>query len=622
MSHSHKEKTAVLVLSALGVVFGDIGTSPLYAIKVCFLGHGAIQPSPENVLGLVSLIFWSLMMVVSVKYALFILQADDGGEGGVFAMLALLHKKMGPEMGRGLILAGLFGSALLYGDGLITPVISVLSALEGLEVATTRAHPVIVPLTCSILFGLFWAQSYGTGRIGKFFGPVMIVWFGAIGWFGLAAIRQKPGVLAAVSPVHAARFFLNNGIHGFFVLGVVVLCVTGCEALYADMGHFGKRPIRISWYFVALPALLCNYFGQGALILLKPLSAADSFFALVPHSLLYPMVLLATMATIIASQAIISGVFSLTRQAVQLGFLPRMRVLHTSAMAEGQVYLPDVNVIMMLAAIALTIHFKASDNLADAYGIAVTGTMLITSVIFYFISRRIWGWSMMRALPLCILFWAMDLTYFTSCLQKFTTGGWLPMGSALLIVIAMVSWWDGWKRLAVRVMTMTVAREKFMEKVKSGNLIRLPGTAVFLSTFHKEVPPMLLHYVTQTRALHEKLVILSILTTDVPEVDGSSRVEIVDLGHGVYRVIGNYGFMEAPDVPQVMALAKGKGLDIDLDEVAYFVGRISLVPDNKKDMPKWRRFLFTFMLRNSLSGSTYLNIPPGKVMEIGIQMKY
>ncbi len=622
MSHQLREKTAVLVLAALGVVFGDIGTSPLYSIKVCFIGRTAIEASPQNVLGLISLIFWSLIMVVSVKYALFILQADDGGEGGVFAMLALLHKKMGPDMGRGLILAGLFGSALLYGDGLITPVISVLSALEGLEVATTWARPVIVPLTCMILFGLFWAQSYGTGRIGKFFGPVMILWFGAIGLLGFEAIWQRPDILAAASPAYAFRFFTNNGIHGFFILGTVVLCVTGCEALYADMGHFGGKAIRLSWYFLAMPALLLNYFGQGAFILLHPQSAGDAFFALVPHSLLYPMVILATMATIIASQAIISGVFSLTRQAVQLGFMPRMRVLHTSAMAEGQVYLPDVNIMMMLAAIALTIYFKASDNLADAYGIAVTGTMLITSVIFYFISRKIWGWSILRALPLCLLFWIMDLTYFGACLQKFMTGGWLPLGSALLIVIAMIAWWDGWKRLAVKVMTITVPREKFMERVAGGNLIRLPGTAVFLSTFHKEVPPMLLHYVTQTRALHERLVILSVLTTNAPEVEKSSRVEIVDLGHGVFRLIAHYGFMEVPDVPEIMAQAKSKGLDIDLDEVAYFVGRISLVPDNKKTMPKWYRFLFTFMLRNSLSGSTYLNIPPAKVMEIGIQMKY
>ena len=621
MSHV-KEKAGVLVVAALGVVFGDIGTSPLYTLKVCFLGQTSVTPSPENVLGLVSLIFWSLMLVVSIKYALFILQAEDSGEGGVFAMLALLHKKRGARLGRGLILAGLFGSALLYGDGLITPVISVLSALEGLEVATARAKPLVVPLTCCILFLLFWAQSQGTGKIGKLFGPVMILWFAVIAALGAAAIWRRPDILAAVNPAYGVRFFLNNGLHGFFLLGAVVLCVTGCEALYADMGHFGAKAIRISWYLVALPALLLNYFGQGAVILHDPANAGESFFSLVPHALLLPMVVLATVATIIASQAIISGVFSLTRQAIQLGFLPRMRVLHTSGMAEGQVYLPDVNFLMLVAAIAITLHFKASDNLADAYGIAVTGTMLITSVVFYYICRWIWGWSVIRALPLCLSFMIMDLTYFSACLQKFTTGGWFPLGSALLIMVIMVAWWDGWKRLAIMVMTSTIPKEKFMEKVAKGNLVRLPGVGVFLSAFQREVPPMLLHYVNQTRALYEKLVILSVLTTDAPEVAESERIEIENLGYGVCKVSARYGFMESPDIPQIMSLAKAKGLDINLSEVTYYLGRISLVRDRKRTMPRWRRFLFTFMFRNALGGSSYLNIPPSKVMEIGVQMPY
>ena len=621
MGHA-KEKAGVLVAAALGVVFGDIGTSPLYTLKVCFIGQSSIAPSPQNVLGLVSLIFWSLMLVVSFKYALFILKAEDGGEGGVFAMLALLHKKRGASLGRGLILAGLFGSALLYGDGLITPVISVLSALEGLETATTSTKPLVVPLTCGILFLLFWAQSQGTGKIGKLFGPVMILWFAVIATLGVASISRRPEILAAVNPAHGVRFFLNNGIHGFFLLGAVVLCVTGCEALYADMGHFGARAIRISWYLVALPALVLNYFGQGAVILHDPAKAEAPFFSLVPHALLYPMVVLATIATIIASQAIISGVFSLTRQAIQLGFLPRMRVVHTSGMAEGQVYLPDVNFLMMVAAIALTLHFKASDNLADAYGIAVTGTMLITSVVFYFICRWVWGWSAIRALPLCLVFLIMDVTYFSSCLQKFTTGGWFPLSSALLVMVIMVAWWDGWKRLAIMVMTSTVPKEQFMEMVAAQSLIRLPGVGVFLSTFHREVPPMLLHYVKQTRAMYETLVILSVLTIDAPEVADPERIEIEKLGHGVFRISARYGFMESPDIPQIMSLAKAKGLDINLNEVTYYVGRISLVRGSKRTMPRWRRFLFTFMFRNSLSGSAYLNIPPSKVMEIGIQMQY
>ena len=541
MGHKLKEKTHILVIGALGVVFGDIGTSPLYAVKVCFTGQSALAPTPPNVLGLISLIFWSLTLVVSIKYALFIMRADDQGEGGIFAMLALLHKKMGRSLGRGLVLGGLFGAALLYGDGLITPVISVLSALEGLEVATTKAKPLVVPLTCVVLILLFWAQRHGTGRIGKFFGPVMILWFGVLAWLGVSAIATRPEILAAVNPLHALQFFLRNGLHGFFILGAVVLCITGCEALYLDMGHFGARSIRISWYGLALPALLLNYFGQGALVLNDPRTATDAFYHLVPQALLYPMVALATAATIIASQAIISGVFSLTRQAMQLGFIPGMRIQHTSSMAEGQVYAPDVNVLMMLAAILLTLYFKASENLAAAYGIAVTGDMFITSVVFFFITRQIWGWSLVKALPLCLLFWGVDLTFFSACLGKFLTGGWFPLAIAVVILSFMVTWWDGWKTLALKVMTMTITRDKFIEKVAAEKPLRLPGTGVFLSTFHKEVPPMLLRYLTQTSALPENLVILSVLTADVPEVEEHKRVETHGLGHGVYRVTGIWG---------------------------------------------------------------------------------
>lgn len=622
MGHKLTEKTHILVIGALGVVFGDIGTSPLYTVKVCFTGQYSLAPSPQNVLGLVSLIFWSLVLVVSIKYALFIMRADDEGEGGVFAMLALLHKNEGHSLGRGLVLAGLFGSALLYGDGLITPVISVLSALEGLEIATPHAKPLVLPLTCVVLFLLFRAQRHGTGRIGKIFGPVMILWFAVIAWLGLMAIATRPEILAAVNPLYALQFFLRNGLHGFFILGAVVLCITGCEALYLDMGHFGAKPIRISWYGIALPALLLNYFGQGALVLNDPRTAAVAFYHLVPHALLYPMVALATAATIIASQAIISGVFSLTRQAMQLGFLPGMRVLHTSKMAEGQVYAPDVNVLMMVAAILLALYFKASENLAAAYGIAVTGDMFITSVVFFFITRQIWGWSLVKALPLCLLFWGVDLTFFSACLGKFITGGWFPLAIAVVILSIMVTWWDGWKTLALKVMTMTITKDKFIEKVAAEKPLRLPGTGVFLSTFHKEVPPMLLRYLIQTSALPENLVILSVLTANVPEVEENKRVEIHALGHGVYRVTAHSGFMETPDVPEILAKARRQGVNIDLDNVTYYLGRINLVPARKKNMTRWQRFLFTFMLRNAVSRSTYLNIPPAKVLEIGVQMEF
>ncbi len=617
-----KGKASTLVIAALGVVFGDIGTSPLYTLKVCFMGQSSITPTPQNVLGLVSLIFWSLVLVVSVKYALFILKVDDDGEGGDFAMLAILHKKMGSTLSRGLIIAVLFSSALLYGDGLITPVISVLSALEGLEIATTSAKPFVLPLTCCILFVIFWAQSHGTGRIGKYFGPVMILWFLVIAWLGVSPIWNRPDILASMHPVYAVKFFLDNGLRGFFLLGAVVLCITGVEALFVDMGHFGTKAIRISWYFVAFPALVLNYFGQGALILDDPRNVENAFYGLVPQAFLYPMVALATIATIIASQAIISGVFSLTRQAIQLGFMPRMRIVHTSEMAEGQVYLPGVNRLMMVAAISLALYFKASDNLADAYGIAVTGAMLITSTVFYFVCRKIWRWNLIKALPLCFLFWIMDLSYFISCLQKFTTGGWLPIASAILIMTVMLIWWDGWKKLGIKVMTMTVPKEKFMTMIRSENLIRIPGTGVFLSNFQREVPPMLLHYVTQTKTLPEKLVLLSVLTTDAPEMEESQRLDITNMGYGAYRVTARYGFMESPDIPQIMSQLKREVPNIDLDEVTYYVGRLSLMLDSRGTTSKWRRSIFIYMLRNSLDGAAYLHIPPSRVMEIGVQVQY
>ena len=621
MGHKLKEKTSILVIGALGVVFGDIGTSPLYTIKICFVGPHALSPSPDNILGVLSMIFWSLNLVVSIKYALFIMRADDGGQGGIFAMLALLHKKLGSNLGRGLVLGGLFGSALLYGDGLITPVISVLSALEGLEVATSKAQPFVIPITCMILVLLFSAQSHGTGVIGKLFGPVMIAWFMVIAGLGIAAILRNPEILAAANPYYAVKLFTRNYWLGFSLIGIVVLCVTGCEALYADMGHFGAKSIRISWYTIALPALLCNYFGQGALILHDPQTATDSFYHLVPRAMLYPMVILATAATIIASQAIISGVFSLTRQAIQLGFFPRLRVIHTSGMAEGQVYIPDVNRMMMVAAIVLALYFKTSNNLADAYGIAVTTDMFITSVVFFFITRRIWNWSLARSLPLCLCFWMMDLTYFSSCLGKFTTGGWFPLAMAFTIMFIMVTWWDGWKMLAIKVLSTTVSTDRFLEKVATEQPLRPAGTGVFLSTFHKEVPPMLFKYLSQTSALPEKLVILSLLTADVPAVEESGRLEIMELGHGVYRLTANVGFMETPDVPQLLALARNWGVPIDLNNITYYLGRITLVPTNKKTMSRFRRFLFTFMHRNAINPSIYLGIPSSKVLEIGIQME-
>lgn len=622
MIHKNRGKLGILIMGSLGVVFGDLGTSPLYAMRVCFTGSHAVAPSADNVLGIASLLFWTLALVVSIKYCMFILRADDNGEGGIFAMMALLHGKMGAKLSWNLILVMCFASALLYGDGLITPVISVISALEGLDVATTRAKPFILPATCLVLFFLFMLQSHGSGRIGKFFGPIICLWFVVIGALGINAILARPEVLAAVNPVFAVRFFAVNGWHGFFVLGAVVLCITGCEALYLDMGHFGSKAIRISWYFLALPALLCNYFGQAALVLADPGQIHDPFYGLVPRSLLYPMVVLATVATIIASQAIISGVFSMTRQAMQLGYIPRMRIIHTSEMAEGQIYLPTINFMMLIAAIALALSFRQSENLADAYGMAVTGDMFITSTIFFIISRKIWGWPLWKALPLALIFWVIDGSFLATCLFKFLTGGWIPVATALFVMLVMITWRDGWDTLAEKIYSMQMRIDSFIKLIASGNCLRLPGTAVFLSTFQTEVPPMLQYHLNHIGALHERVLILSILTSDVPEVPDGEKLDIRNLGQGVYRITAHAGFMEIPDVPAMLALVKGKIPDIDPSSTVYYLGKMSLVPAKTRVMDPVRRLLFSFMQRNALSPVVYYGIPPDRVLELGVQLEF
>jgi len=622
MGSKHRDKLGILVIGSLGVVFGDLGTSPLYTLRVCFSSFFAIAPTPENVVGLASLIFWALTLVVSTKYAIFILRADDEGEGGIFAMLALLHKNMGAKLSRNIILVMCFGSALLYGDGLITPVISVLSALEGLEVATSQAKPFVLPITCLVLVSLFLLQSRGTGRIGKYFGPIICIWFVSIAALGINAILAKPEILSAINPRYAISFFVSNGWRGYLILGAVVLCITGCEALYLDMGHFGSKAIRISWYGLALPALLCNYFGQAALVLANPANIEDPFYGLVPHALLYPMVGLATAATIIASQAIISGVFSMTRQAMQLGYIPRMRIIHTSDMAEGQVYIPVVNFMMLFAAIALALGFKQSENLADAYGIAVTGDMFITSTIFFIISRKIWGWSLWKALPLAATFWLIDGSFLTSCLLKFLSGGWFPVMTALCILTLMITWRDGWDTLGDKIYSMQTRIDSFVRLISTSNPVRLPGTAVFLSTFQTEVPPMLQYHLNHIGALHEKILILSILTTDIPKVRDQDKLEIRNLGQGLYRVTAQTGFMETPDVPALLTLAKFKIPDLDLESTVYYLGRMSLVPAKERIMDPIRRFLFLFMHRNAVSPVIYYNIPPDKILELGVQLEF
>ena len=618
-----KPRLLVLALGALGVVYGDIGTSPLYAIRECFHGLHAIALNETNIFGVLSLIFWSLLIVVTLKYVSFIMRANNRGEGGIFALLALLLKtkdQMSTGSYRLAVLAAVFGAALLYGDGIITPAISVLSAIEGLEVATETSKPFIIPITCIILFLLFFFQKRGTADIGKFFGPVMIVWFVVIALLGLSSIIKNPQVIGAINPWYAFRFFASNHLHGFIVLGSVVLCITGGEALYADMGHFSLKAIRISWLGLALPALLLNYFGQGALLMTQAEEAFNPFYGLVPKVLIYPAVILSTIATIIASQAMISGVYSLTRQAIQLGYLPRVRIVHTSAHQEGQIYLPEVNWAMMVGCIGLVLAFRESSRLAGAYGIAVTATMGITSIIYYLVVTRLWKWSTFKAGVLVGLFLCFDVSYLGANLFKILDGGWFTIGLALVIAVSMTTWKDGRAALA-EALNIRISVKVFLEDLARKNPYRVPGTAVFMSVNPRGVPGSLLHHFKHNKVLHERVILLSILAQDIPRVSPKERLQLEDLGQGVFRLTVWYGFMQTPKVPEIMALAGKQGLKIDLSTTTFFLGRESLFITGKSKMASWRKIIFSAMSRNAMNPTNFFGIPPDRVIEIGAQVR-
>ncbi|MDA8308552.1 MAG: potassium transporter Kup [Deltaproteobacteria bacterium] len=617
--------TLALTLGALGVVYGDIGTSPLYAIQECFHGMHAIPPNEMNVLGVLSLVFWSLTMVVTIKYVFFILRADNRGEGGIYALLALIpseKKTISPRMYAGILIAGVLGAALLYGDGLITPAISVLSAVEGIRVATSAASPFVVPLTCVILLGLFSVQRRGTGDIAMIFGPILMVWFAAIGTLGVVEILKNPHILRGVNPVCAVKFFMGNRFDGILVLGAVVLCITGGEALYADLGHFGRNAIRLSWLSVACPALLLNYFGQGALLLAHPQMSSNPFYGLVPRTLLFPMVLLSTMATVIASQAMISGIYSLTQQAIQLGFLPRLQIKHTSAETRGQIYIEKVNLFLMVSCIGLVLVFRHSSRLAAAYGLAVTATMAITSMLYYFVLRRVWEWPIWKAAPVVAVFLAFDLSFFGANLLKVFDGGWFTLGVALVITIAMVTWRDGRAELSSKMTSANLSLEAFLKDIEEHKPMRVQGTAVFMTVSPVGVPSALLHHLFHNHVLHQKVILLSIRTTDVPYVSKQERVKLSELGQGFYRVLACYGFMETPKVPELMELASGLGLRTELSETTFFLGRETLLTTGKSKMAKWRKSLFSLMSRNAQNPMTYFGLPPGRVVEMGIQIEF
>lgn len=618
------KKTLLFAFGSIGVVFGDIGTSPLYTIKECFHGKHAIAPDPANILGVLSLVFWSMIFVVSVKYVIFILRADNHGEGGIFALLGLFPgsaKSLPRYMAPVLLFAGILGAGLLYGDGVITPAISVLSAIEGLEVATKAASPYVVPLTCLVLILLFSLQHKGTAHIGKLFGPVMIIWFVAIAAFGLIQIVREPHILLAVNPFYAVDFFLKNGIHGMVVLGSVVLCITGCEALYADLGHFGRNAIRLSWLGFVLPALLINYFGQGALLIAHPEMNINPFYKIIPEFLLYPMIVLSTAATIIASQALISGAFSLTQQAVQLGLYPRLRIVHTSSEMQGQIYIPFVNYTLMIACIGVVIGFKESGGLAGAYGIAVTGTMIITSVLYFLVLTHYRNWSLWKAIPLLAIFLSFDIAFFSGNLFKIADGGWFPLFIAAALALIMTTWKKGREELRSKLIGARLPLDNFLASLQRHNLTRVPGTAVFMTLSPVGTPPTLLHHIKHNHILHQQVVLLSIIVKDAPLVGRGERIKLTNLGLGFYRVEAYYGFMQKPDVPQLMKELSSYGLVTEPMKTTFYMGRETLLTGGQSKMTRWRKAIFAFMSRNAGNPTFYFGIPPNRVVELGTQIE-
>ncbi len=609
-------------LSALGIVYGDIGTSPLYAFRNCFHGETAIAATRASVLGVLSLIFWSLWIVISAKYLAYVMRADNEGEGGVLALMALIAPRKQRRRMTILVAMGLFGAALIYGDGTITPAISVLSAVEGLEIATRAADPFILPITVIILFLLFVFQRRGTAGVGAVFGPVMLVWFLALAVLGLVGIVRQPAVLEAVLPTHAVRFFLDNRWQGFFTLGTVFLVVTGGEALYADIGHFGRSPIRLTWFSVVLPALLLNYFGQGALLLEDPARSVQPFYLLAPRWALYPLVGLAVAATIIASQAVISASFSLAHQAVQLGQFPHMRIVFTSGEKMGQIYMPTINWLLMAVTIGLVLGFRESTKLAGAYGIAVSTTMVITTLLAFVVARRRWNWALLPALLVTIGLLCVDLPFFGSNLLKIAQGGWFPLAVAALVFIIMTTWQKGHAILEKRVTGNVTPLDDYLDELEQAPPARVPGTAIFLTGHSEGTPTTLQRHVSHNHALQEQVVLVTVAIEDTPRVPTTQRLEATRLEQGFTRVIVHFGFMERPDVPRALRLARRFDLDIDPDDATYYVGRQTLVTGDKpRSMAAWRVRLYSFLSRNSAEPIAFYQLPPERVFETGIRVE-
>ncbi|HUO84674.1 MAG TPA: potassium transporter Kup [Thermoanaerobaculia bacterium] len=613
----------LLSLTALGIVYGDIGTSPLYAMRECFHGPHAVLATRDNILGVLSLIFWSLILVISIKYLIFVLRADNRGEGGIIALMSLIRPRREARRGRRwrLVALGLFGAALLYGDGMITPAISVLSAVEGLKIATHQFEPYVIPITIVILVALFLFQRRGTAGIGTIFGPVTMIWFTVLAVLGISQIVHAPEVFAAVNPWYGAQFFALNEWRGFLVLGSVFLVVTGGEALYADIGHFGTLPIRITWFSLVLPSLLLNYFGQGALLLRNPAAAVNPFYRMAPEWALYPLVVIATAATVIASQAVISGSFSLTRQAIQLGYMPRMKIEHTSATEIGQIYVPAINWTLMIACIGLVLGFRDSSSLAAAYGVAVSTDMVFTTILLTVVMIIRWRWVTAVAVGLGAIFLIVDLAFFTANITKVPQGGWYPLVVALAVFTLMTTWKRGRQILDERLRRDALPIDLFLSSVRQSPPIRVPGIAVFMYRNPDGTPPALLHNLKHNKVLHHKVVLLTVVTEETPHVPEEERTEIATLGEGLFRVVAHYGFMEDPDVPAVLSRIEYPDLDFQPEQTSYFLGRETLLATKQPGMAIWRERLFAWMSRNALAATYFFRLPPNRVVELGAQIE-
>ncbi len=625
MPTSNNTRLPSLALGALGVVYGDIGTSPLYTLKEVFAPSPHQLPaSPDNILGILSLVLWSLIIVVSIKYVVFIMRADNRGEGGIMALIALALREArdNPKRQRMIMMFGILGACMFYGDGMVTPAISVLSAVEGLEVAAPALHAYIVPISLTVLFILFLVQRHGTARVGTLFGPVMVVWFFVLAVLGINSIVQTPEVLQAANPVYAFQLFASHKWLAFIALGAVVLAVTGGEALYADMGHFGRRPIQIAWFGFVLPGLLLNYFGQGALLLREPEAINNPFYHLAPDWALYPMIALATLATVIASQAVITGAFSVTRQAMQLGYVPRMQVQHTSEQEKGQIYIPAINWALLAAVVILVLGFRSSGNMAAAYGIAVTGDMVITSILATFVFSRALGWGWAKAIALFSIFLVVDLAFFGANLLKIADGGWFPLLAGFAIFVLMTTWKRGRQLLYQRMEGDALALEPFIESLGYGDMARVPGTAVFLTPNPKGVPQALLHNLKHNKVLHERVILATVIIQDIPYVAEDERVQQDALPNDFHRITIFYGFMDEPDLPRDLALSCTQhGFELDMMDTSFFIGRETLIPRVGSEMCLWREKLFVSMFRNAGSATHFFKLPPNRVVELGAQIR-